>query len=252
MSLSKGICINNYVLLKMEPNETITMPSGVKFFLPPPSAQENKEVYKPLRGEVISVPTLKFKQGDRSTMDWRTDMELEVGDKVIVRRPALSVAIGEDHPSYYVENGELFIYLKYQEIVVATRLVDGKNKIIVLNGYCLIEPIIESAKTFLYVPDSAKKQSKKFGIIKYLGKPNQEYHKSKNSAEQEIIPTDEVPWVRKENGEIKIDIAELQVGDKVMYKESSAIPLEPDMLRSLGDRNTTLYRVQRINILAKL
>lgn len=248
MSLTLGNPINNFVILKMEPNETITMPSGVKFFLPPPSAQENKEVYKPLRGEVISVPTLKFKQGDRSTMDWRTDMELEVGDKVIVRRPALSMAIGNDHPSFYVENGELFIYLKYQEIVVATR----GDKIIVLNGFCLIEPIIESEKTFLYVPDTAKKQSKKFGIIKYLGKPNQEYHISKNSAEQEIIPTDEVPWVRKEDGELKIDIAELQVGDKVMYKESSAIPLEPDMLRSLGDRSTPLYRVQRINILAKL
>jgi hypothetical protein len=248
MSLGLGRPINNYVVLKMEPNETITMPSGVKFFLPPPSLQENKEVYKPLRGQVVSVPELRFVQGDRSTMDWKTDMELEVGDNVIVRRPALSMALGKDHPSYYVENGELFIYLKYQEIVVAKR----GDHIIVLNGYCIIEPLIDAPKTSLHVPDMAKKNSRKFGIIRYLGKPNQEYHISKNSREEEIIPNDDVYWARKENGEIKIDIAELEVGDKVMFKESSAIPLEPDILRTIGTINTPLYRVQRPNIQAKL
>jgi hypothetical protein len=249
MSLTLAKPMNNYCVIKLESNDSITLDSGVVFFIPPPSQQENREEHKPLRGEVVGLPDeLTFVQGNHNYMPWVTKMELEIGDKVIVRRPALSMALSKDQGSFFVEGEDIYIYLKYNEIVVAKR----GEEVIVLNGYIIVEPIVEAPTTFLIVPDSAKKTSMSQGIIRYIGSPNKEYHVTKNGKSEDVFQSDDVPWARMENGEMKIDLVDLQVGDKIQFKSSSAVKLEQDLHRTLAGRNTILYRMQRHNIQAKL
>lgn len=296
MSLTIAKPKNNWVLVRLEQNDKIFLDNGVVLFMPPASQQNNSQENLAIRGEVIAVPpALDFVQGDRSKMMWRTEMELQVGDKVILKRPAVAMALGPDFPSFFTEGEQIYIYIKYQECVVAIRkkwdkikfvdknvydspkvsgyvLVDemGMNpnidkgwkpeplqgspdeEIIVLNGFCIVEPISIGYKTNLVVPESAKKISQKLGIVRFVGKPNQEYHKTRNAKMEDDTPIDEVFWVRKEGEEIKIDKCELEPGDMIQFKESTAIMLEPGITKTLLGKDVPLYRMQRINIKAKI
>lgn len=241
--------ISNYCLIKLESNDSIALNNGCVLYMPRESQQLNGETHKPLRGEVVGLPKrLYFKQGDHTGMKWRTELELEIGDKVILRRPAVSMALSPDRGSYFVEGEDIFIYMKYYEIVLGKRGED----VIVLNGFIIVEPLTVGYSTTLIVPDSARTISKRFGTVRFIGKPNQEYHNTKNSKSEAVIVTDEVFWARKENGEFKIDAVELQVGDRVQFKASSAIPVEQELFKTLMGRYTLLYRMQRFNIQAKL
>jgi len=247
--LSVATPINNYVLIKLESNDSIKLDSGLVILMPPPSKQQNEENFKPLRGSVVSLPEkLVFKQGDHTSLKWKTEMELCVGDNVILKRPALSMALSKENGSYFIEDGNVFVYIKYDEIIVGKR----GEEVVILNGYVIIEPEVIAYNTPLVIPEMAKKDSRMFGIVRFIGKPNQEYHITKNSKSEDIATTDEVFWGRKENGEFKIDAVELQPGDKVQFAPSTAIPLEQELFQTLAGRNQKLYRMQRFNILTKI
>lgn len=239
----------NQVLIKLESNESIKLEDGKVIYMPPESKQINPEEFRPLRGEVIGVPSkLYFKNGDHTGLKWRTEMELQIGDRVIMKRPALSMALSKDQGSWFEENGEVCIFLRYDEVIIAIR---GEEKI-VLNSFVIVSPLQLKYNTHLIVPDVAKKDSMYFGTVKYIGSPNQEYHVTKNSKHEDVVLSDEIIWVRNEDEQLKIDVVELQVGDLVQFPKSSAIPIEPELFRTLGGKEEKLYRMQRFNIICKL
>lgn len=287
MKLSDTIPHINQVLIKLESNESIKLEDGNVIYMPPESKQLIPEEFKPLRGEVIGVPSkLYFKNGDHTGLKWRTEMELQIGDRVIMKRPALSMALSKDQGSWFEENGEVYIYLRYDEIIIAIRkrirrtfwtgiLPNGATQVndkdfekhlkehnenpenhyeekIVLNSFVIVSPLQLEYNTHLIVPDVAKKDSMYFGTVKYIGSPNQEYHVTKNSKNEDVVLSDEIIWVRKEDEQLKIDVVELQVGDLIQFPKSSAIPIEPELFRTLGAKDEKLYRMQRFNIICKL
>lgn len=240
--------LNNYVLIKLYSTDKIKTKSGLEFIAPLPRFQNNEEEYKPLRGEVVKVPErLIFIQGNHAQMPWDCDMELQVGDDVIIKRPALSMALGNDHPSFYIENGDLFVLIKYNELVCAIR----NKQIIMLNGFLLVEPIEkELAKTeipgFEYAQQE-KKNSSLYGTIAHIGKPNREYHITKDAKGQDVFTPTKYPWIRTENGEVKMDMVDLKVGDKIQFAKAGDIKVEQDLFQILPK---PYFRMPRTKVIA--
>jgi len=228
MSLKSATPISNFVLIKLYKNDTVKFASGVEFIIPPFANNDSERT--PLRGEVIMTPDqLTFKQGNHALMPWKCEMELLKGDDVIVKRPALEMALSKDNGSYFEENGDIYCYLKYSELVLAIR----GEEIIMLNGMVLVSPIDEELpQTNIAGFEQSKKESTQYGIIAHIGKPNQEYHNTKDSRGNEIITEDD---------------PNLKVGDKILFSKAGNIKLEQELHQSLGKK---YWRMPRTKILA--
>jgi hypothetical protein len=170
-----------------------------------------------------------------------------------------------EHPRWIKdENGEFYIFVKYEHVYIARRLVNGNfewggvdkkevkfkennnsefnvETIIPLNGYCIIEPTgneeceeIEKKlkKIGLRMPEYVmKKNSVKYGIVKYVGKPNKEY------------------WWNGKSARDTDDGCDIKIGDKIIMRRSADIPLEYEHHASLEGRKR-FFRVQRRYITA--
>lgn len=272
----------NNVLIKLDrlPDELI-LKSGKKIFIDPTFEPEKNAA---VTGSVVAVPAqLMYSPSKSNLIPWKTEMELEVNDKVVCYFMASINAFRPEHPRWIKdENGEFYILVKYEHVYIAKRIVNnldnfkfegefkvaptpegsGKKKfaiwrnkiyfvdddknlidIIPLNGYCIIEPVgneeyEELEKKFselgLRMPElMRRKHSIKYGIVKYIGKPNEEYW-----------------W----NGKTVRDTDEgcdIKVGDKIVMRKSSDIPLEYEHHASLEGRKK-FFRVQRRYIIAVL
>lgn len=229
MSLTKGKPISNYVTIRLKQNDKYRTENGVEIFTPTQSKINNEEEIKPVRGEVIAVPDkLTFIQGDWSNMPWKCEMELQVGDDVIIKRPALSMAISDANSSYFVENDELFVYIKYNELVCAIR----GEEIIMLNSMLLVEPEEVELKTTIENFQQEKKTSSCYGRIAHVGKPNLEYHNTKDARGNDVI-TEDYP--------------NLKVGDRVLFAKAGDIIAETEIFRTLDKK---YWRMPRTKILA--
>lgn len=110
------------------------------------------------------------------------------------------------------------------------------HKIIPINGYCIIEPVIgeeyeksekQYKKAGLDIPQGLKgKFSTKYGIVKYLGKSNRNY-RTKDSD----------------------DGCNIKIGDKVIMRKIADIPLEYEYHATFDGRKK-YFRVQRRYITA--
>lgn len=266
----------NNVLIKLDrlPDE-INLKSGKKLFLDPSYEPEKNAA---VTGSVVAVPAqLMYSPSRTDLLPWKTEMELEIDDKVICYFMS-SVNAFNLNKWIKDENGELYILVKYQHIYIARRKmgnikdvewmveakfpstnktstrfviqaderypVDEKGdyyKIIPLNGYCIIEPVRneeyeELEKKFkklkLRMPGYLKKKySVKYGIVKYVAKPNKEYLE----VYAHIQDSD--------------DNCDIKAGDKIVMRKSADIPLEYEHHASLEGRKK-FFRVQRRYILA--
>jgi co-chaperonin GroES (HSP10) len=107
---------------------------------------------------------LFFDPKDERSMEWETDMELEVGDIVFTNPIETLNAITLEC------EGELFKLIPYSDIYVAKR----KQSVIPLNGYVLLSEVHHKATSALDVT-TANKVDPTRGCVVYVGKANKRY-----------------------------------------------------------------------------
>jgi len=269
--------MGNMVLIKLDRlPEEIKLKSGKKIYIDPGYEPEK---HAAVTGHVIATPSLIYSKLRNYSMPWDTDMELKVGDYIIFYYLAAVNAFRKEDPKWLKdENGNFYVFVKYENFYVAKRKmgnvkdvnwmaetkfvrkpkyewadpenkkviitrdevypVDEKgdyHKIIPLNGYCIIEPVINEEyqklekkykELELDVPKQLmKKFSAKYGIVKYLGKPNRNYRTPGS-----------------DGGDIK-------VGDRVILRRIANITLEYEYHATFDGRKK-YFRVQRRYIMA--
>jgi co-chaperonin GroES (HSP10) len=151
-------------------------------------------------------------------MDWETDMELKYGDIVW-----FDFHSGLHCPIIQVEDKEYRI-MEYQNLIVAKRFVPviEIDCVVSLNGYCLFEEISNLPKTKLILP--FEHIDKQVGITRYAGNKNKSYRNKK-----------------------KYDDMDIQINDKVIFRNQVNNLLENDMHRIFSD--VPLRYQQRTDIL---
>jgi len=166
------------------------------------------EVY----AQVFRVPDkLYYNREDQHSMAWDCDMELEIGDMVWFNTM-------ESFNAVEIEcEDEFYRLIPYSDIYVAKR----KQKVIVLNGYVLCEPIFTSIEHRLAIEN--KKEDKSRGIVRFVGKSNREYQRPEY-----------------------VDFVDLQVGDEVLFNPNTPLfPLERKSYLAHFDGNNLYNVVQR-------
>jgi len=263
--------MGNMVLIKLDRlPEEIKLKSGKKIYIDPGYEPEK---HAAVTGHVIATPSLIYSKLRNYSMPWDTDMELKVGDYIIFYYLAAVNAFRKEDPKWLKdENGNFYVFVKYENFYVAKRKMgnvkdvnwmaevkiksdaetpfryvkqadeyypvddnDDYHKIIPLNGYCIIEPVINEEyqklekkykELELDVPKQLmKKFSAKYGIVKYLGKPNRNYRTPGS-----------------DGGDIK-------VGDRVILRRIANITLEYEYHATFDGRKK-YFRVQRRYIMA--
>lgn len=211
--------LNNLVAIKTFPSDEIRLNDGKKLYL---DIRFEEYLNARTAGEVVAVPQkLKFDPSLPTSLDWDTDMELQVGDVVVFNYLAVKSAI---------EMGNVFgdgvVAISYDKIYTAIR----NGQVVCVNGFILVEPEQEHVASTLHLPDIAMHKSKQIGTVVYAGTPNRGYRVEKILA-----------------GHTAPDRA-VSVGDRVVFNWNDAIPIQPNAeLRGEITRGL-LYRMQHKDV----
>lgn len=205
---------NNLVLVKVYQDTNIT-PGGIhvgdKQWEP---ANHAERVF-----EIIQVPkSLKFDPNDHErSMMWKTDIEIKEGD---IAWCDYLLALNAWRFEY---KGEEYRTIPYSAIYVVKR----KKAIIPCNGYCLFEPAYKYSKFMDYVK---KDVDLRFGTVKHIGKPNQDYIHDKKYNRK----------LRHSRSDYGVDI---KVGDVVIFDKSQKIVVMLESQEHATFDNGKPYRV---------
>ena len=170
--------------------------------------------------------SLYYNKLDRGfeSVEYLTDINLEVGDKVFFHYLQIDIAINQRR--IIEEDGKFFIFIKHDSLFMSIR----NEEIVMHNGWMLLEPVDKAVDKDSVVntkiPKNRQKHDPLKGRIAFLGDPVKEYWWGNNE-------TDEGINVNK--------------GDTVIFLPHSDIPLEYDMHQSLKEK---YYRVQRKELLS--
>jgi co-chaperonin GroES (HSP10) len=224
----------NLVKVKLDPeNNEIIMKSGIKFFL---DTSINQEQHTVLQGEVESLPLQLCYSDKGDKLPWLTDMEIQVGDRVLMYYMGVFNCLAQERRHYIKEGPNTWIFIKYQNIYAVIR----NGQVIPINGYLLVEPeedpewiriTEQAAEQGLELPDMRKPTNTHvtYGKIAYMGKPNKFYFQP----------------------DLSDEMVDVEVGDSVVLKKVRDIPAEYEYHAKI-DNGRKLYRVQRHDILAVL
>ena len=233
--LNKIQPLNNLVLIKIDKefnNHIKFKESGVKLYIDP---SYSKERHSTVTGEVVRLPSKLIFNDHKNinSMQWLTSIELEIGDKVWCNWTAFRKAFDGKKSLSFVCEGGLYLLINYGDVIVSKRGDD----IICLNGYCLVEPILQLdlpenlrdewlnklLKNDSIVPSTINKPSKLYGRVFKLGKPNEEYMEDAYSDGMD---------------------EDIQEGDIILFAKAADLLLEYELHKSLlGDR--AFYKIQR-------
>lgn len=223
--------------LKLRPNKVLVKPSreidellfidGQKIFIEHKVAPE---MHAPTRGTIVNI----CKDLNFYAMPWLTTIEAKVGDEVISSYESILYCFndGDTSRTFVDENNDKYFLLDYSDLFISIR----NNEVIPLNGYVICEPMEESVKSTLFIPDQLKKfNSDKFGKVAYIGSANKEY------------------YITNGNKDVRHDLkdaTEVSVGDVVIFDKNCDLPLEYDLHQSLDGRKKTFFRFNRCYIKA--
>lgn len=211
--------LNNLVAIRPFPSDEIRLKDGKKLYL---DIRFEEYLNAKTAGEVIAVPEkLTFNPDGVVTLDWETDMELQVGDVVVYNYLAVKNAI--DMGNVF---GDGVVAISYDKIYTAIR----GNEVICVNGFILVEPEQEKIVTTLHLPEIAKEQSKQIGRVVYAGTPNRGYRIEKLF-----------------NGHTAPD-EPVHVGDRVVFNWNDAIPIQPNVELRGEISRSMLYRMQHKDV----
>jgi hypothetical protein len=212
----------NNVLIKFDEEPEEIEVSGVSLKI---DTSFNKMQHQVTTGTVMALPQRLY--FDRTnvvkSVEYDVDMELQVGDRVIMSY----LSYGEAIKNASIDDCH---YVRYDEIHVILR----GDQVIPINGLVLIEPInmtesneVKEVSKFLILPDYVKVQkSETRGIVRYKGKPVKRY----------LLDRFDTIYESEDD---------VQVGDYVYFSPNYAVPLQYDMHKSLP---MTLYRMRRKDI----
>lgn len=212
----------NNVLIKFDEEPEEIEVSGVSLKI---DTSFNKMQHQVTTGTVMALPQRLY--FDRTnvvkSVEYDVDMELQVGDRVIMSY----LSYGEAIKNASIDGCH---YVRYDEIHVILR----GDQVIPINGLVLIEPInmtesneVKEVSKFLILPDYVKIQkSETRGIVRYKGKPVKRY----------LLDRFDTIYESEDD---------VQVGDYVYFSPNYAVPLQYDMHKSLP---ITLYRMRRKDI----
>ena len=225
--------LNDYVLVKLDPDNTsIKLKSGHELYI---DTSYDAEKHAPVTGQVWGLPShLSYTGEANKGMPWLTDMEVKLGDKVVVYYLSIINALKKEQQRYFFEGGDKYVLITYNNIFT----VYGDGFVRPVNGYCLIEPcsdpFLEKTKERLkklnleWVKlDTKSNTNVTFGIVRYMGKPNREYVDDGASD----------------------DGVDVKIGDTVVLRKVSDIPLQFNLHAKI-DEGKLYYRCQRRKILA--
>lgn len=226
-----GQATGNKVLVELDSdNDWIKTKSGMKFFIDT-SFEPEKHVVRV--GTVKSVPTqLWFNEKISGLMPWKTDIELKVGDKVVMYYLAVLNCI--ENGSFIREDKTTEIFIDYNNIYA----IIEEGNVRPINGYVLVEKLedpnwldyvakMESMNMEAVDTRELSKKNVTFGKVAYIGAPN-------------------VCYFDKYKSDENIDIKQ---GDVVVLKKVRDIPMEFEYHARI-DGGRKLFRLQRHDILA--
>lgn len=228
--------LGNYVLIKLDPeNSFIKLKSGFHLYIDT-SYEAEKNIT--VTGQIWGLPSrLTYTGVANKGMPWKTELEVSLGDRVIVYYLAVVNALKETEKRYFFEGNDIYIAITYNNIFA----VYGEGFVRPVNGYCLIEPTdnpwwIDTKRRMEKIGLTAVRAVNEksnthvvFGKVKYTGTPNQEY-------------------VDRGVTDHGVDVSP---GDQVVMRKISDIPLQYDLHAKI-DGGTKYWRVQRRSILAKI
>jgi hypothetical protein len=228
-------CLNNFVLIRLDPEyNSVRLKNGMELYF---DGSYEPEKNATVTGTIYGLPShLQFTGEANNGMPWLTPMEVKMGDRVILYYLSVVVALMKQNERYVLEGKDRYILTGYNNIYAVVR----DEKVIPVNGYCLIEPCEDPAitrekermKTLgmeLIKFNKTTKNHATYGIVRHLGVPNRRYIDEGHTDEG-------------------VDIA---VGDVVVMKRTTDIPLQYDLHQTVNE-GKKLLRVQRRNILGKL
>jgi co-chaperonin GroES (HSP10) len=254
IDLDKIRPINNYVLVRVEHEvESVRLRSGLTLTL-----DTSYDLFKhsPTQGVVVALPEkLNFSINGKG-LNHLTQIEAEIGDEVIFHYLVFHNAVhnkDSGNHKYFIQEGQLYLFVNYDQLFLALRPTSitmtnlsseelfrnsltpnpdepRYDKVIMLNGYLLVEPIKESFERLtdmgLIVPEYIKDANNAtLGRVRYMGSRNKAY-------KYNIAPEDD-PLI--------------QIGDIVAMDKSCHIPLQYALH---NPSKLDYFRVERRNILA--
>lgn len=241
----KTSAVSNFVMIKILDNTTeYNIGPGKSIKLSTEVIDDDGSVNKygdmnhmPCIGCVMNVPDrLIFIPGVRheNYMDWRTSIEISVGDTVIIRRLAVSKALSSG--MYYKDGNDLYVFIKYDSLIMSIN--DSGSK--VLNGYVIIGLVDVDKSDKIVIPQKTSYKGSKVGEVIMCGSFNTEYH-----------PTYTINNAMDYDGSGDID--NISAGDKILFKTESWSELENSIHKIFNiGKYDTYYKIQRNRILAKL
>lgn len=162
--------INNYVLVRCETksHDSIDV-AGNKLYI-----DNTFEVgaHIKLTGIVAAIPDrLRCLDDSPHSIDWETDIDVQVGDKVWFRFMANHTANMGTSKEVYVD-GVRHIFINYGMLFMAER--EGER--FMLNGYVAIEPISKNKKSdFLEAIYEKEDNHTSIGVVRCVGRFNRRY-----------------------------------------------------------------------------
>ena len=214
----------DFVLLRLKPMNTEISFSTSSFLI---DYSFNPSFHQNLVGDVVMLPN-KFSIPTKDTVkrgiEWLPDIDLNVGDRVIVDYFQLLQHFGKivhrysnDSQELYIRDGNDFlVFVNYHELFCKI------DPIVPLNGWVIYEGIYDDES---YGEFKNKLLSEKMGRVKYVGKSNLEYQDG------------------------SIDVDGFDIGDIIIFKKGFYRKLEND-LYATQDKN--YYLTQKRWILATL
>jgi hypothetical protein len=219
----------NHVLVKPNFNNgKYKLASGHEIYL---TADPNSPEHFAVTAEVVRLPEKLVSDGHKDNMRWGTEVEVQIGDTVWCNSFNLMDVLGElEFAEDFVLTceGVNYVPLHYSYIYAAKR----GDQIIPLNGYCLIEPVVNYIhESILIIPEHLKTQESKFvGMVRHMGIPNRWYYE------------EERDFSKKVSGDEAICDG-LQIDNLVIVRDHKNTLLEKEGYETI-DGTKRLWRVQ--------
>jgi len=241
--------INNHVLVKVPRGDTEIIESSVDGFAMSVNTKFHQNEWAPTYVEVVSLPDglrLAKAQDQRTDFDQFGVIEVEVGDRVLVRFLGITQALGlgdakGDHRAVIdIGTGDLYCMVNYRDFIVRFRskgvaiFEEGKKlydkddtDVFPLNGWVLFEPVEDEVmRESRMLAHLNNRESVKYGRVRYVGS--------------------KVEWYSED---FAPDTGDVAAGDLVVLHKGLKIQLQNDGNAVLGEK---LYRTPIRHILSKM
>lgn len=201
--------LSNNVLITPDRNDQIALNGSMIPFM----NKFEEQLGAPQSGIVVAVPeklTFTLKEG-KPGLENDTDMELQVGDKVVFNFNAVEIAKGQG--MVIGKN----ILVRYDMIYAAIR----NGEVIVINGGVIVEPCVETIKSTVIIPDTLQnKKLKTMGKVVFASK-----YPVRAIRSQPMLDTTSCPMANIAGELMSLDRF-VRPGDVIQFPYYDATPLQ--------------------------